>query len=95
MTTYFVTRHKGAIEWAERRGIEAVHVTHLETDTINPGDIILGTLPVFLAAEICKRGARYFHLSIDIPVNMRGTELAADDLDRLDAQLQEYDVRRV
>jgi len=95
MTTYFVTRHKGALEWAWSQGIEAEPIVHLDPETIKPGDKVLGTLPVSVAAEVCRRGARYFHLTLDMPPDARGRELTLKDMDVFGAKLEEYEVRRI
>ncbi|NLT65783.1 MAG: CRISPR-associated protein Csx16 [Acidobacteria bacterium] len=96
MSTYFVTRHPGAVEWAARRGISADRtLIHLDLNQINPGDVVIGTLPVHLAAELCARGARYLHLAVDLPAERRGVELTADDLVCFNARLTEYRVERV
>ena len=96
MTTIFVTRHAGAVEWARRRGVAADEmVAHLDPGRIAPGDIVIGTLPVHVAAEICARGGRYLHLSLNTPPEARGRELTAADMDRFGARLEEYEVRRV
>ena len=87
----FVTRHKGAVEWARRQGIEAETVAHLDPEEIRPGDTVIGTLPVHLVAEICQRGARYLHLTLDLPREARGRELSADDLEAFGARLQEFE----
>ncbi len=50
----FITRHAGAVEWAQSKGIEAEHVSHLDTKKIKAGDTIIGTLPVHMVAEICE-----------------------------------------
>ncbi len=94
MTTYFITRHKGAIDWARARRIEAEHVAHLDPAVIKPGDHVLGTLPVSEAAEVCARGGRYFHLKLNLPPEARGRELSADDMERFGAALEEYEVRK-
>lgn len=95
MITFFVTRHKGAVEWARREGIEAEHVEHLDVQAVRSGDRVLGTLPVSVAAEVCVRGARYFHLSLAAPLDARGRELTVEDMDAFGAVLEEYEVRRV
>lgn len=87
--TWFVTRHAGAIEWAERQGLEVDHQTdHLQVDEVDAGDTVIGTLPVHLAAQVCARGARYLHLSLDLPSKLRGRELSADDLECFGARLE-------
>jgi CRISPR-associated protein Csx16 len=95
MSTYFVTRHAGAREWAERRGLEAVAVQHLDPGTVRPGDIVLGTLPIQLVAEVNLRGGRYLHLELDLPDNARGKDLSADEMEAFGARLVEYEARNV
>ncbi len=88
---WLVSRHPGAREWIQRRGIRVDHVVaHLDSGQIQPGDIVIGTLPVHVVADVCKRGARYFHLLIDLPAERRGQELSADDLDALGAHLEPF-----
>ena len=92
---WFVSRHSGAVAWAARRGIAVDRrVAHLDPAEVAAGDTVIGTLPVHLAAEICARGARYLHLSLDLPPDMRGRELSADDMERCHARLEEYEVRK-
>ena len=95
MTTFFVSRHPGAIQWAAQEGFKVDQlVTHLDTSLIRPGDTVLGSLPVNMAAEICAQGARYFHLSLDLPAELRGKELTPEDMRQCGARLEEYDVRK-
>ncbi len=94
--TIFVTRHRGAREWAERQGIVVDDVVeHLDPERINPGDLVIGTLPVHLVAQICRRGGRYKHLSMDIPPDHRGQELSADDMQAFGARLEEFRVESI
>lgn len=96
MSTWFVTRHPGAIEWAERQGLHVDHqITHLDVGEVGAGDTVIGILPVNLAAQVCERGARYLALSIDVPVEARGRELSADELEAFGARLEEFSVRAV
>lgn len=97
--TFFVTRHPGARDWAARHGhADALPVSHLSDETLaslQPGDHVLGSLPVNLVADVCSRGARYFHLTIDFPSeNDRGRALSADDMEAFHARLQEFVVKR-
>lgn len=94
MTAYFVSRHPGAAEWARRCGIPARRLEHLDPADVGPGDIVLGTLPVQMAAEVCARGGRYLHLCLDIPPDRRGEVLTAEEMDRFGARLEEYRVER-
>ncbi len=95
MSAYFATRHKGAVDWARNRGIDAVFVEHFDVETVRPGDIVYGTLPVSEAAGVYERGGRYFHLSLRVPGDWRGRELTAGDMEAFGAELEEYEVRRV
>lgn len=95
MTTFFVTRHPGALDWANAAGIAFdVRVLHLDPANVGAGDTVIGSLPVHLAAEVCARGARYLNLSLDLPANLRGRELDAATLAELNARLEEYIVRK-
>lgn len=93
LTTYFVTRHPGALDWAAAEGLAVeVMVAHLDPETIQPGDTVIGTLPIHLAAQVCQRGGRYLHLSLEIPPEQRGQELTAADLRQYGARLEAYQV---
>lgn len=93
--TYFVSGHPGARDWAARNGIEAVHVEHLDVGIVKPGDVVVGTLPIQLAASICQRSARYLHLVMDMPKEGRRRDLSADEMDGYNARIEEFTVRRV
>lgn len=94
MTTYFITRHQGALQWAEASGIAYdQHLEHLDPQLIEAGDTVIGTLPVNLAAEVCARGAEYLHLNLDLPRELRGRELSAQTLFEAGASLQCYFVQ--
>ncbi|MCF6355147.1 MAG: CRISPR-associated protein Csx16 [Candidatus Polarisedimenticolaceae bacterium] len=95
MTTYFVTRHQGAVNWAKQQGIKVDQQTeHLDPGQIKQGDTIIGSLPVNLAADICRRGGRYLHLSLDLPQKLRGQELTAEDMIRCNARIEEFTIIR-
>lgn len=96
MTKYFVTGHKGAREWHDRRSIGAELLGHLDPSIIRPGDIVYGSLPFQVVADVIARGGRYFHLVMDLKEEDRRKEHSADDMDnKLRARLVEYDVRLV
>jgi putative CRISPR-associated protein (TIGR02620 family) len=44
MTTRFITRHKGAERWAAGEGISAQAVAHLDINSVQQGDVVIGTL---------------------------------------------------
>lgn len=96
MTTWLVTRHPGALAWLQAQGFEqVVHVPHLEPALVKRGDTVVGTLPVHLAAAVCGQGARYLHLSLDIPPEARGQELDLEQMRRYGARLEQYRVEAV
>lgn len=94
MTTHLVTRHPGAREWVARHGLVADRqVAHLAMADIAPGDVVVGNLPMHLAAEVCARGGRYYSLVLDLPADARGRELTADELERHGARLEAFHVQ--
>lgn len=96
MTTYFISRHRGAWDWARRKGFEdATVLQHLDPATLKTGDVVLGTLPVSLAGEVCARGCAFHFLTLDVPQARRGDNLTAEEMDQFGARLERYDVRRV
>ena len=92
MVVYLITRHPGSLDWLKNRFGEPVvyreHLDHIQQ--IKQGDTVVGTLPVNLIAEVCNRGARYWHLEISIPQSLRGKELTVQQLHELGAELVEY-----
>lgn len=94
MSTYFVTRHPGAREWARAQGLHIDRsLEHLDPAEVQAGDTVIGSLPVALAAAVCARGARYLHLTLDLPATLRGRELDAATLTGCGARLEPYEVR--
>ena len=95
MICYFVSRHAGAIEWIAGQSVRIDEtVAHLDLERVRSGDTVVGTLPAHLAAEVCRRGARYLHLIIDMPAQARGRELDTEAMVRHGARLEEYVVQR-
>lgn len=93
MKTYFIGRHPGAVEWAKAQGFgDALMVAHFDPECVQPGDVVLGTLPVPLASEVCRRGGEYHHLTMDLPVEARGKELTAADMAGYGARLEKFQV---
>jgi CRISPR-associated protein Csx16 len=91
MTTWFVSRHPGALQWAQQNRIDFDHtVEHLDMARVQAGDRVIGSLPVNLAAEVCALGAEYHHLSLQLPHELRGQELSAEQLAGIGAHLQQY-----
>ncbi|MEZ5631518.1 MAG: CRISPR-associated protein Csx16 [Burkholderiaceae bacterium] len=94
MTTWFVSRHAGALHWMQQHGPAFDrHVAHLSPADVQPGDTVIGTLPVHLAAQVCERGATYRHLTLELPAHARGHELSAQELAQLGATLQQFHIQ--
>ena len=89
---YLVTRHLGTRQWLkERISDEVIHLSHLDNpECLMRGDVVIGVLPIKMVAEICILGAFYLNIEIDIPRNLRGQELTAQQIERLGAKLVEY-----
>ena len=95
-TRWFVSRHIGASHWLENQGISIDRqVAHLNLSDIQSGDKIYGTLPIHLAAAVCAKGAKYFHLSIEIPAAFRGKELTLEQMLLFNARLEPFYVEQL
>jgi CRISPR-associated protein Csx16 len=95
MTTYFISRHSGAMHWAESLGIAVDQViSHFDPECVQAGDVVIGTLPIHLAARVCARGGHYLHLSLNVRPEWRGRELSAIELCACGARLEGYRVVR-
>lgn len=56
MTTFFVSHHPGAIEWATQQRLAVDRfLAHLDPGQVSSSDTVIGTLPVHLAAKVCDR----------------------------------------
>ncbi len=92
MTTYFISRHAGAIAWAQQQDINVdQQLSHFDPSITQQGDVIIGTLPINLVAEVNQRGGQYFHLSLTLPSEMRGKELSVADMTRYGASIEAYE----
>ncbi len=96
MTTYFVSRHPGAIAWVKEKNYPVdVFLEHLDVSVIRSGDKVIGNVPMALAAEICDRGARYYSVSIQTSRGQRGKELTSEDMEKASCIIEEYVVKKV
>lgn len=90
---HFVSRHAGAIDWLRcLADPDCIH-DRLDPKDISSGDVVAGNLPIHLAAEICARGATYLHLRVLVPEALRGSELSAEQLRELGAELRKVEVK--
>lgn len=96
MTTYFISRHAGAVAWAESQGFHIdQQLAHFDVTLVKAGDVILGTLPVNLIAEVNERGGRYFHLTLELPADLRGQELTPQLMQEYGARLEEFHAHKI
>lgn len=94
MTVWFVSRHPGALDWAQAQPWRYdQHCTHLKPQQVQAGDVVIGSLPVNMAAEVCQRGAQYVNLSLKLPSHLRGQELTLAQMQDCEARLESYDIR--
>jgi len=95
-TTWFVSRHPGAVEWARRQELAVDRwAAHLDPAEVCAGDTVIGSLPANLAAEVCEKGAAYLNLSLRVAEEDRGRELTADELARCQAKIEPYYIRKL
>ncbi|OBX09338.1 CRISPR-associated protein Csx16 [Gallibacterium genomosp. 3] len=88
MTTWFISRHQGAIDWIKQKQIQIDRFeAHLDVDQVQADDIVIGTLPIHLAAKVCEKGAKFIFLAVNISEQQRGTELSVIELNQQDCQL--------
>ena len=93
MTTWFISRHPGAISWARAHQLESARFcTHLDVNDVASGDTVIGTLPVHLAAEVCARGARFLALTMDLAENQRGRDISSEEMSASHCTLREFRV---
>lgn len=91
MTVYCISRHPGAVEWLRQEGVQVdVVIAHMEGLRLGPGDTVIGTLPIRIAAECCAAGALVLALCIEVPAGLRGCELTADEMRRHGACLRRF-----
>lgn len=98
MSVYFVSRHQGAREWMaalqDQPGQPQIDywVDHLEAAALQPGDLVVGTLPVSEIINIQARHARFKALVMDVPEALRGTELSQQQMVDCGAHLVDVQV---
>ena len=96
MTTWFVSRHSGAIDWIKSQNITIdKFIEHIELSRLKAGDRVIGTLPVNVVAQLCALDIEYWNLNLSLPFDARGKELSAEQLVRYGAHLQRYDVKKI
>ncbi|WP_274584124.1 CRISPR-associated protein Csx16 [Neisseria leonii] len=94
---YFVSRHAGARAWVEQQTQWQVDcfISHLDPQCIRRGDVVLGTLPLHLAAEVCARGGIFYFLTLPQEEAGRGSEYSAEEMAEMGCSLRRFEVRAV
>ena len=66
-----VSNVDATLEWLRTfdrfRDFEQVSYLGTLVRTLRPGDVVVGSLPLPVAAEICDRGAEYWHVNFRRP----------------------------
>lgn len=90
---FIVTSHSGTVTWMARKGIEADKVVMGDFDVaaVQPGDIVIGTLPLHLAAEVIRKGGRYWNFVLVKPEALRDKrDLAVQEIEQCQPRLEEF-----
>ena len=92
--TLIVSRHPGAVSWLASLGYAGaktcLHLTPEHIAALEPGDRVVGTLPVQMIAELTVLGVEYLHITIQVPVTMRGQELTEQQMRDCGAKLTKF-----
>lgn len=85
-----VSRHAATVEWLRENGYVGEVLAHVADPSQLDEQVVIGNLPLGLAAH-CKRvGAVEF----DLPAEMRGQDLTLDWL-RKNARVAWYEINRI
>jgi len=102
MTVYFVSQHERIQRWARimnAKGGKLPHridqaVENIDPEHLQPGDVVMGTLPMHVAAALESRGIAFWALDLHVPPQDRRKELSATELAKLGATLTRYRVSK-
>ena len=97
MTIYAVTRHTGALQWLSDQGVQydrhLLHFKGQHLQSLKAGDLVIGTLPVAIASQVCAAGAEYWNIVLPLTAHSRtGMELGAEDMRQAGAKLERYHI---
>lgn len=90
-----VSRHSAARAWILAQGLPITRVTHHLADDhgLVAGDMVVGTLPIQVVAQLNQQGIHYVHLSLTVKESLRGKELSTEDMDACQAKLEPFSVK--
>lgn len=90
---FIVTRHPGARDWLAKKKVSfSLLMEHLDLSVLEPGDEVLGTIPLQMAHRVFQKGALYYHLVLEMPFSKRGMELTAEELENYGARFEPFEV---
>ncbi len=101
MTTYLVTRHEGTRIWVDamtKHGRLPFTIDrkleHLDSSLLMKGDVVVGTLPFNITAELHAMGVEFWSLDLHVPPEDRGKELSGLHISKYGAHFTRYEVHR-
>lgn len=71
------------------------HLTSEIIAQLDQNALVIGTLPIHLAAQVCDSGARFMTIELNVPPELRGSELSREQLEAFGAKLVEYHIARI
>lgn len=101
MSTIIITRHPGAVEWLRwahpdltTGDVQVIaHMSDDDVATLTANDVVIGVLPLALAAKVCAIAGSVVGLDLPhLPAHLRGKELTAAEMMFCGARLTEYTV---
>ncbi len=89
-----VTRHPGAVEWLQQRGISGEVVASLDENALPEGVRVYGVLPLMLACELLKRGNEVYIIQFPPRRVYNGQELTAEEMASNGAKLFRFGLKQ-
>lgn len=93
-TMWIISRHPGAKKLMVEMGFTGTFRNHINIDEISTGDVVVGTLPVQLIAQLCQQSIEYWHISINLAEADRGQELSAGKMKELGFRIERYHAKQ-
>lgn len=66
-------------------------ISHFNPAIVKPGDVVLASLPLPIAAKVCAKGGIYKHVEITRPANIHG-DLTSAEILKYGYQINQYDI---
>ncbi|WGE85078.1 CRISPR-associated protein Csx16 [Actinobacillus equuli] len=96
MAVWFISRHQGAIDWIKQQAIQIDRFEqHFDVAEIQADEVVIGTLPIHLAAEVCQKGAKFYFLSVNVTREQRGTELTCEQLVKQGCSIEPFYIQKL